>query len=101
LSPHDVLGVRPGATGPDVAEAFRHYALRHHPDRGGDPATFQAGVEAYRRLKGGPYRRLTARRAAPRWASPAHVVFHRRRRAGVPSLLAWLGRGRSPSRSLS
>jgi DnaJ family protein A protein 2 len=89
VSAHDVLGVRPGATGREVADAFRRYALRHHPDRGGDPATFQAGVDAYRRLTRGEA------------ASPGDVVFHRRRRAGIASLLGLVGRRRRPSRSLS
>ena len=74
MQPHEVLGVPPGASPGDVTEAFRRYALRHHPDRGGDPEAFQAGLDAYRRLRGG-------RRA------PANVTFHRRRRAGVPSLV--------------
>ena len=74
MQPHEVLGVRPDANPADMTEAFRRFALRHHPDRGGDPDTFQAGVDAYRRLQG-------ARRA------PANVTFHRRRRAGVPTLV--------------
>jgi hypothetical protein len=74
LLPHEVLGVRPGAGSADVTEAFRRFALRHHPDRGGDPDTFQAGVDAYHRLSG------------PSLA-PANVTFHRRRRAGVPALV--------------
>lgn len=74
MQAHEVLGVRPDASSEDVTEAFRRFALRHHPDRGGDPETFQAGVDAYRRLSG-------TRRA------PANVTFHRRRRAGVPSLV--------------
>lgn len=73
MQPHEVLSVRPGALPAEVTEAFRRFALRHHPDRGGDPATFQAGVDAYRRLSGG-------RRA------PANVTFHRRRPTGVSSL---------------
>ena len=72
--PHEVLGVRPGAPRDEVSEAFRRFALRHHPDRGGDPARFQAGVDAYRRLS----------RTRP---APANVVFHRRARPGIPSLL--------------
>jgi hypothetical protein len=74
LQPHEVLGVRPGATGADVTDAFRRFALRNHPDRGGDPATFQAGVDAYRRLSG-------------RTRAPANVTFYRRRRAPLSSLL--------------
>jgi len=78
LRPHEVLGVRPDAAPTDVAEAFRRYALRHHPDRGGDAATFQAGVDAYHELLG---RRPATRRA------PADVVFHRRVRTSPASLL--------------
>lgn len=65
MRPHEVLGVRPGAAPADVTLAFRRFALRHHPDRGGDPSRFQAGVDAYRSL------------VAPARA-PADVVFHRR-----------------------
>lgn len=71
---HEVLGVRPDAGSAEVTEAFRRFALRHHPDHGGDPDTFQAGVDAYHRLR--------VRRRAP-----ANVTFHRRRRAGVGSLV--------------
>ena len=80
MRPHDVLGLAPGATPAEVARAFRRFALGNHPDRGGDPARFRAGVEAYRRLLGGapPPRGATA---------PANVVFHRRSRPGIPSLL--------------
>ena len=74
MQPHDVLGVSLDAHPAEVTEAFRRFALRHHPDRGGDPEAFQAGLDAYRRLSG-------ARRA------PANVTFHRRPRAGVPSLV--------------
>jgi len=73
LQPHELLGVRPDASGADVTEAFRRFALRNHPDRGGDPRAFQAGVDAYRRLSG-------------RRRAPANVTFHRRPRAGIPSL---------------
>jgi len=85
VPPHDVLGVGLGAPRAEVDKAFRRYALRHHPDRGGDAATFQAGVEAYHRLTG----------AAP--AGRADVVFHRRRRP-VDSVLALLGRPRRGGR---
>jgi hypothetical protein len=74
LLPHEVLGVRPDAGPAEATEAFRRFALRHHPDRGGSPETFQAGVDAYRRLSG-------------RRRAPANVTFHRRRRAGVPALV--------------
>ncbi len=74
MRPHEVLGVSSDADPAEVAEAFRRYALRHHPDRGGDAIAFQAGVDAYRSL--------TGRRRAP-----ADVVFHRRSRPRPASLL--------------
>ena len=77
-----MLGVRPGAPRSEVVEAFRRFALRHHPDRGGDPARFHAGVDAYRRLT----------RSEPRAEATANIVFHRRARPGVPTLLRLAGR---------
>ena len=82
MTPHEVLGVRPGASKAEVARAYRRYALRHHPDRGGDPARFQAGVDAYHRLTG----------STPPASAPANVVFHRRSRPGVRSFLRVAGR---------
>ena len=82
MEAHEVLGLRAGASRSEVTDAFRHFALRHHPDRGGDPSRFQAGVDAYHRLTGtGP-----ARRAA------ADVVFHRRARTGVSAFFYAAGR---------
>ena len=90
MRPHDVLGVKPDAAPADITEAFRRYALRHHPDRGGDPVAFQAGVDAYRRLVG---RRPTPGRA------PADVVFHRRARPGPTSLVQLASRRLAAFRS--
>ncbi len=80
LQPHEVLGVRVGATRREVIEAFRRFALRHHPDHGGDPTRFQMGLDAYHRLTG----------TAP--ATDANVVFHKRARPAVSSLMRMAGR---------
>ena len=77
---HEVLGVEPGATPAEVSAAFRRFALQNHPDRGGDPEHFRAGVDAYRCLL------AAAGRSVPR-RSGADVVFHRRARPGVGSLV--------------
>ena len=47
-----VLGVDPAATPHDLRDAYRHLALRYHPDRAGPHSTpfFQDVVEAYRML---------------------------------------------------
>ena len=97
IPPHQVLGVRPDATVPEVADAFRRFALRHHPDRGGDAERFQDGLEAYRRLTGSA---PPTRRGAPGQSS-ADVVFHRRTRPGVTSLLRQAGRRLAATRSRS
>lgn len=77
---HEVLGVAPGATRAEVTAAFRRFALRNHPDRGGDAELFRAGAEAYRGLL---YRvRPTA--VAP---TRADVVFHRGRGRALAALL--------------
>ena len=85
MQPHEVLGVGPGASRPEVTDAFRRFALRHHPDRGGDPDRFQAGVDAYRRLVGSD-------RAGRTRPGRADVVFHRRACPGVSSVLRLAGR---------
>jgi curved DNA-binding protein CbpA len=33
---------------PEQRAAFRAFVRVHHPDRGGDPGTFAAGVDAFR-----------------------------------------------------
>lgn len=81
-SPHEVLGVAPGATEKEVRGAFRRFARHHHPDRGGDAQRFQAGLEAYQRLLG----------LSPSSLTGADVVFHRRPR-GLEVLAApWRAR---------
>lgn len=71
---------------PDSAgtrRAFRAFVRAQHPDRGGDPAVFAAGVAAYRR-----YQR-PAGRAGP---AVGHVVFYRRRRGLAVLAGYWLDR---------
>ena len=41
------LGVPEQATKEDIKRAYRHKAMEHHPDRGGDPHTFAKVSEAY------------------------------------------------------
>jgi hypothetical protein len=45
--PHVVLGVEIGASRSQVTSAFRRLAMRHHPDRGGDPIEFHRVKKAY------------------------------------------------------
>ena len=46
----ELLHVNEPLTSADLKEAFRHLALEHHPDTGGDRDTFEALLAAYRRL---------------------------------------------------
>jgi hypothetical protein len=86
VNPHEVLGVRPGASADEVRAAWRRQVLATHPDRGGDEATFAAVHEAYRTLTGEPASR-------PR-AGGAPVVFVRR--SGAAARVArWWRRTRS------
>ena len=91
MRPHEVLDVMPGASRQEIAAAFRRFAFVHHPDRGGDSARFQAGVDAYRALVG----------ARPWIAGGPDVVFHRRTRPGLASLLRLAGRRLSTFRPRS
>ncbi len=50
-NPFEVLGVDSGSDTEEIRLAYRAAARRHHPDRGGDPALFQAVSDAYRSLR--------------------------------------------------
>lgn len=99
VPPHDVLGVGPDAAVPEITDAFRRFALRHHPDRGGDPERFQEGLQAYRRLTGSTASIRT--RPGATGPSGADVVFHRRARPRVTSLLRQARRRLAATRSRS
>ncbi|EJD05659.1 uncharacterized protein FOMMEDRAFT_139033 [Fomitiporia mediterranea MF3/22] len=44
---YDVLGVSPDASETDLKKAYRKQALKHHPDKGGDPELFKEITHAY------------------------------------------------------
>ncbi len=47
LDPHTVLGLRRGASGEEVREAFHRKSMKYHPDHGGDDWAFKIVVRAY------------------------------------------------------
>ena len=47
---YNTLGVAKTATPDEIKKAYRKLASQHHPDKGGDTATFQKIEEAYRTL---------------------------------------------------
>lgn len=50
MGPRQVLGVEPGATPEEIKKAYKKLALKHHPDRGGDPEEFKKISAAYEAL---------------------------------------------------
>jgi hypothetical protein len=73
VDPYAVLGVARHATADEVRRAWLALARRHHPDRGGDPATMQAVNEAWA-IVGDPARRAMWDRehgATPRFVVPS------------------------------
>ena len=47
---YSILGLTRTATADEIKQSYRRLASRHHPDKGGDTATFQKIEEAYRIL---------------------------------------------------
>ena len=92
MNPHEVLGVRRGASPDEVRAAWRRRVLATHPDRGGDEAAFADVSEAYRVLSGEP--------AAGSRTSGVPVVFVRRSGAVARAARWWRRRrsGRTTSR---
>lgn len=43
-----VLGLPPGASQDQIKSAYRKLAMKHHPDKGGDAATFNNLTKAYK-----------------------------------------------------
>merc|ERR1719473_2629213 len=41
------LGVDKGASGAEIKKAYRKLAVKHHPDKGGDPEKFKEITRAY------------------------------------------------------
>ncbi len=65
---YEVLGVREDATRREISAAYRQLVKRHHPDKGGDPATFQQVTLAYNALNNEPERKT---RGGQRKSMPA------------------------------
>ena len=53
---YETLGVEKGSSAEQIKKTFRKLSMKHHPDRGGDKATFQKINEAYQVL-GDPTKR--------------------------------------------
>jgi len=83
MTPHEVLGLRPGATPVEVRTAWRRIAADTHPDHGGDPDAFARAFDAYRRLRA---------------AAPRGVVTVAPRSGALGLGLRWLRRRRQRSR---
>eukprot|EP00287_Rhodomonas_sp_CCMP768_P021188 CAMPEP_0202811920 /NCGR_PEP_ID=MMETSP1389-20130828/3653_1 /ASSEMBLY_ACC=CAM_ASM_000865 /TAXON_ID=302021 /ORGANISM="Rhodomonas sp., Strain CCMP768" /LENGTH=367 /DNA_ID=CAMNT_0049483165 /DNA_START=41 /DNA_END=1140 /DNA_ORIENTATION=+ len=55
---YDALGLSPGASENDIKKAYKKMAVKHHPDKGGDEATFKEISRAYEILSDPEKRQL-------------------------------------------
>ncbi len=66
----------PGAHGgltPEQRSAYRSFVRTHHPDRGGDPEVFRAGLARFRALAADPHAGA-ADLDDPRYDAPIEIV---------------------------
>jgi DnaJ-class molecular chaperone len=50
-SPYEVLGVSPQTPEEGIKKAYHKLAMKHHPDKGGDPETFKEINDAYEKTQ--------------------------------------------------
>jgi DnaJ family protein A protein 2 len=50
INPYQLLGVPEDATVEQVKESYKQLALKHHPDKGGNPETFKISKNRQRHL---------------------------------------------------
>jgi DnaJ-class molecular chaperone len=50
MDPYQVLGLNKGASEEEVKKAYRKQAMKHHPDKGGDPEKFKEIQSAYEKI---------------------------------------------------
>jgi curved DNA-binding protein len=67
---YETLGIPPNATQDEIKSAYRKLASKHHPDKGGDTATFQKVQAAYETLGD------AQKRAEYDSPQPQHNGFH-------------------------
>jgi hypothetical protein len=77
---------RGGRDTPEGRAAFREFVRTHHPDVGGDPAEFAAGLARFR---------AGASEVDSRYDAPVSFVVNRR---GIAALVARFRRRRRPPR---
>jgi hypothetical protein len=80
---------RRGRDAPEGRAAFRAFVRTHHPDVGGDPAEFAAGLARFRADAAG------ASEVDSRYDAPVSFVVDRR---GIAALVARFRRRRRPPR---
>jgi hypothetical protein len=107
--PYALLGVDPSATADEIDHAYRHQAMRLHPDHADptDTAAVAAATKAFvalgeaHRLLVDPARRAAwdAEHAPPRRSTPPGAGSHRHRRTEVDELVAGfeVAIGRAPT----
>ena len=93
----EILGIPPGASRAQARRAFQRYALRHHPDHGGDATRFLEGRRAYEAFVARP----SASSRAPSNVAFVRRQTVRRRLAAVARGLTVHGRSSGSQRNIN
>lgn len=85
MSAYQTLGIPEYSSRDEARKAYRRLAMKHHPDRGGDPAAFKAMKEAFEELERSGFPSAPKAKPQSEWKSWQQAPWPSRRPPEEPA----------------